>query len=122
MVLWPWGRSESTDSDHELEKFDEAPDQVCEFQDGTLYIYESFVYIDRAEPSDFDHKTISREDIIDVTYKTGIIIGYLQIEQAGFENDSGGFLTAPIDENTLHFGGGDKACAESARDQLLFEE
>lgn len=118
MVRLPW---QSDREAHEPRAdIDAEPVLFCEFQDGTLYVYDDHVYIERAGPSKFDHKTIPRDEIADVTYAKGIAIGYLQIEQAGFSNDSGGFLTSPIDENTLHFGRRDRDCAERVRDELLF--
>lgn len=122
MVRLPWRRDD--DGDDEEEPASPGPDDdplvECEFQDGTLLVYEDRVVIERAGPSKFADKTIPRDEITDATYAKGIAIGYLQIEQAGFENDTKGFLSSPVDENTLHFGRGARACAEEAREELLF--
>lgn len=99
---------------------DVEPIVTCKFQDGTLSVYDDHVFIERAGPSKFEDKTIPREEITDVTYAKGIAIGFLQIEQEGFENDTKGFLSSPVDGNTLHFGRGARDCAERARDELLF--
>jgi len=124
MARLPWRAGSDDDGDDEEERTsreaDGEPIVECAFQDGTLLVYEDRVVIERAGPSKFDDKTIPREDVTDVRYAKGIVIGYLQIEQAGFENASGGFLTSPVDENTLHFGRGARDCAQGARDELLF--
>lgn len=120
MVRWPWGDDGSTAEGDPRDAIDVEPRLVCEFQDGTLYVYDDHVYIKRAGPSSFEDKTIPREEITDVTYAKGVAIGYLQLEQAGFVNDTAGFLTSPVDANTLHFGRRDRDCAEAARDELLF--
>ena len=98
----------------------EDPLVECAFQDGTLFVYGDHVYVERAGPSKFDDKSIPREEITDVRYSGGIVIGYLQIEQVGVDNDSGGLLSSPVDENTLHFGRGARSCAKEAREELLF--
>jgi hypothetical protein len=103
-----------------LEDPGEDPLVECAFQDGTLFVYDDHVYIERAGPSKFDDKSIPREEITDVRYSKGLVIGYLQFEQVGVENASGGFLTSPVDENTLHFGRGARDCAERAREEVLF--
>lgn len=118
MVRWPWRRDPATEGDpRELEA-----DAVvtCSFQDGRLYVYEDHVYIVRAGPSKFADKAIPRAEIVDVTTSKAGAIGYLQIEQDGVEPDVGGFLSSPVDENTLHFGRKGRDCAERARDELLF--
>ena len=120
MVRLPW-RSADDDPGEPRGGIDAEPVLVCEFQDGTLFVYDDHVFIERAGPSKFDDKVIPRDELVDVTYEKGFAIGYLQLAQAGFENDDGGFLTSPVDENTLHFGRRDRSCAERARDELLFE-
>jgi len=54
-----------------------------------------------------------------IDHSDGIVIGYLQIEQVDFDGDEAGFLSAPVDENTLHFGHGRRDCAEQARGAIL---
>lgn len=131
MVDLPWrrgrdgdaagdGEPASPDPDPASPDPDDGPLVECAFQDGTLSVYADRVVIERAGPSRFDDKTIPRDEITDVRYAKGIAIGYLQIEQTGFENARGGFLTSPVDENTLHFGRGARGCAREARDELLF--
>lgn len=120
MVRLPW-RTDREDDDSPG-GLDIEPLLTCEFQDGTLYVYDDHVFIDRAGPSKFDDKAIPRDEIVDVVYAKGFAIGYLQFKQDGFENDDGGFLTSPVDENTLHFGRGNRTCAERARDELRFGE
>lgn len=120
MVRWPWSDDDDETPVDPRTDLEADPIHVCEFQDGTLYVYEDHVYIARAGPSKFEDKAIARTEITDVTYSKGSI-SYLQIEQVDFENDDGGFLSAPVDENTLHFGRGGRDCAQRAREELLFE-
>ena len=123
MSWLPWRRgreAEGAERDGTRAEFDDEPILVCRFQDGTLSCYPDAVHIERAGPSRFADKTIPREEIVDVTYETGLAIGYLQIQQVGFENDAGGFLSSPVDENTLHFGRGARECAERAAEELRF--
>ena len=119
MVRWPWQRGDADVQADPRDDVDTEPLIVCDFQDGTLYVYEDHVYIARAGPSSFEDKVIPRDELTDVTFSTGSI-SYLQFEQAGFENDDGGFLSSPVDENTLHFGRGGRECAKRAREELLF--
>lgn len=121
MVRWPWSGDDGTAEGDPRGGVDVEPVLFCEFQDGTLFVYDDHVFIERAGPSKFEDKAIPRDKITDVTYEKRIAIGYLQFEQAGFENAAGGFLTTPVDENTLHFGRRDRDCAERARDEILFE-
>jgi len=92
---------------------------VCEFQDGTLCVYDDRVVIERVDRSRFDDKTIPAEEISGVDLSKGITIGYLQIEQVGVAVDEGGLLSDPVNENTLHFGRGDRDCATEARTEIL---
>jgi len=123
MVRRPWrqfGDDDPPESSDPLEDPGEDPLVECAFQDGTLFVYEDHVFVERAGPSKFEDKSIPRDEIADVRYSGGIVIGYIQIEQVGFENDSGGFISSPVDENTLHFGRGARDCAKRAREELLF--
>ena len=125
MVRLPWRRRGGGDEGEPSDGpppggIDVEPLLTCAFQDGTLYVYDDHVHVERAGPSRFSDKTIPRDEITDVTYAKGIAIGYLQLEQTGFENDAKGFLSSPVDENTLHFGRGARDCAERAREELLF--
>jgi hypothetical protein len=119
MARLPWRRS-AGDPEEPRGGIDAEPLVVCSFQDGTLFVYDDHVFIERAGPSRFDDKAVPRDELVDVTYEKGFAIGYLQLVQAGIEPDAGGFLTTPVDENTLHFGRRDRDCAERARDELLF--
>jgi len=92
---------------------------VCEFQDGTLAVYEDRVVIDRASRSRFDDRTVPTDEITGVVYEAGITVGYVQVEQAGVDLGSGGMLSDPVDRNTLHFGRGGRDCAREARDAIL---
>lgn len=119
MVRWPWSGGEDDQLDDPRADVDAEPVLVCDFQDGTLFVYPDHVYLARAGPSQFEDKAIARSEITDVTYSKGSI-SYLQLEQQDFENDDGGFLSSPVDENTLHFGRGGRDCAQRAREELLF--
>ncbi|PSQ21083.1 hypothetical protein BRD01_12860 [Halobacteriales archaeon QS_8_65_32] len=122
MVKLPWNRDdgEPTGTDPAAEHADAHADAVvvCEFQDGTLAVHDDRVVIERVPRSKFDDKTIPVDELRGVDYSAGITIGYIQIEQAGVAVDSGGLLSDPINENTLHFGRGDRDCAENARDAI----
>jgi hypothetical protein len=102
---------------------DEAPIDgdvavTCAFQDGSLYVGESSLYIDRSARSQFDDKQIDFAGVRDVTYERRLVISYLQIEQDGVEPADGSLLSTPVDENTLHFGRGKRDCARRARDAI----
>ncbi|PSQ02308.1 hypothetical protein BRC92_09220 [Halobacteriales archaeon QS_4_69_31] len=113
----PWrGDSEGEDGDE-----GPHPDAIvaCEFQDGTLAVFEDEVVIERVPRSKFLDKTIPLSEVTGVEYEGGITVGFLQVTQRGVETDSEGFLSDPIDENTLHFSRGGRACAKEARDAIL---
>ena len=97
----------------------DAPLVSCQFQDGTLSVYEDILEITRPSRSKFDDKWIAMNQVRGITYKERFVIHYIQIEQVDFENDSESFLSTPVDENTLHFGGGMRPCAREARDAIL---
>lgn len=92
---------------------------TCQFQDGTIYVMEDSVFIERPKRSKFDDKRIDMRDVEDVTYEKRLVISYLQVGQRGFETDEGSFLSTPVDENTLHFGRGKRGCARRAKDEIL---
>jgi len=129
MVEFPWSRGGADDATDdgadggggEAETAGDHADAlvVCTFQDGTLAVYADRVVVERARRSRFDDKTIPIDEIEDVTLTNGLVVGYLQIEQVGVEPDSGGLLSSPIDENTLHFGHGGRDCASTARTEIL---
>lgn len=119
MVDLPWigdSESETENADPESEHADAAV--VCAFQDGTLAVYDDRVIIERVSRSQFEDKTIPAAAIHGIDYDEGITIGYLQLELSGVEPDTGGLLSDPINENTLHFGRGDRGCARKAREIL----
>lgn len=91
---------------------------TCEFQDGTLRVYEDEVHIQRSSRSKFTDKRISIAEITEVTYAKRLIISYLQVEQQGVEPDDASLLSTPVDENTVHFGRGKRDCAKRARDTI----
>ncbi len=90
------------------------PIVTCEFQDGTLRVYEDSVHIDRSSRSKFADKEIPMARIAGVTYSKRLVISYIQIQQSGVDTDGEGLLSTPVDENTLHFGRGKRACAKRA--------
>lgn len=91
----------------------------CTFQDGTLSVYAEQLHIDRPDASDFSNKWISLNQVTGVTVERRFVIHYIQIHQIDFDHNEGGILSTPVDENTLHFGGGKRDCATRARDVIL---
>lgn len=120
MVNVPWrhGKREDTDSDS-TDPPEDTPLISCEFQDGTLAVYEDYLQITRPARSQFSDKQIDLTEVRDVTYAKRFIISYIQIDQVDFASSEKGFLTTPVDENTLHFGHGKRECATKARDAIL---
>jgi len=92
---------------------------VCEFQDGTLFVSESEARVERVPRSKFGDKTIPLGEVTGVEYAGGITVGYVQVRQTGVDADSGGLLSDPVDENTLHFTRSGRECAKEARDAIL---
>jgi len=120
MIDLPWGRG-GDESEPTADAESNHPDAVvvCAWQDGTLVVYGDRVVIERVSRSSFDDKTIPVDEITGVDYDEGITIGYLQVEQAGVPVDTGGLLSDPVNENTLHFGRGAREEARAARDAIL---
>lgn len=114
MVRLPWR------SDDEADDLEAESDSLveCSFQDGSLFVYDDRVRITRPGRSKFDDKTIDMGRITGVRYEKGLTIGYLQIQETGVEPDSAGLLSDPVDENTVHFGRGNRECARDARDAI----
>jgi hypothetical protein len=117
MVRLPW-RRDSSDGAEEPDEHEDAL-VVCAFQDGTIAVYEDRVVIERVRRSRFDDVTIPLAEVRDVDYSEGITIGYLQVERVGVTPDEGGLLSDPVNERTVHFGRGDRKCAQRARDTIL---
>jgi len=92
---------------------------ACELQDGTLVVSADSVSIERVPRSKFEDKTIPLDEVTGVEYESGITVGYLQVVQTGIDMDSGGLLSDPVDENTVHFTRSGRACAKEARDAVL---
>ncbi|MFB6227941.1 MAG: hypothetical protein ABEH88_05055 [Halobacteriales archaeon] len=121
MVNLPWIGSNTDATDEGENEPAEHADAVaaCEFQDGSVAVYDQEVVIERVSRSKFVDKTIPAEEISGIDYSEGITIGYVQIEQSGIEVDAGGLFSDPVNENTLHFGRGDRECARELRDAIL---
>lgn len=94
------------------------PVVTCEFQDGTLHVYERGIRIERSSRSKFADKGVPMADIEGVTYSRRLVISYLQIRQTGVDADEESLLSTPVDENTLHFGRGKRGCAKRAAETI----
>lgn len=97
----------------------EAPVAKCKLQGGTLSVFADRVEIDRSSSSMFDDKTIPMADIVGVNFSRGLVNGHIQLHQRGVEPATGGFLSHPIDENTLYFGRRNRDCAAEVRDAII---
>lgn len=96
-----------------------GPIVSCDLQGGTLSVHEDHVSIDRSRASMFSDKSIPLEEVLDVNYSAGIMTGHIQIVQVGVDPDEDGFLSRPVDENTLYFPRTGRDCATRARDEIL---
>ena len=94
------------------------PIVTCQFQDGTLRVYNDVIDIDRSSRSKFEDKEIPLSEVRGVTYSKRLVISYIQIDQVGAETDTASRLSTPVDENTLHLGRGKRSCAKRARDAI----
>lgn len=110
-------RTAPADSDDPISK-DEAI-LTCKFQDGTLYVFEDILCIERPGRSKFSEKWIALNQVRGVNYERRLVISYLQIDQVDFQPSEEGLISTPVDENTLHFGRGKRECAQRATDQIL---
>lgn len=127
MGLLPWRGGDQDDSrsddatgdDQDAYHRDLEPVISCQFQDGELFVFEDQLFIERPRSSKFSDKWIALNQVNDVIYAKRFVISYIQIDQVDFETDEGGFLSTPVDENTLHFGFGKRDCASRARDKIL---
>lgn len=91
----------------------------CRFQGGTLSVYADHVALERSSASLFEDKRIPMAEVRGVDLSPGILTGHVQIRQAGVEPGAAGFLSHPVDENTLYFPRLRRGCAERARDAIL---
>lgn len=131
MMRFPWGSREDDESDQAADEpggetdedsqphRDIEPVISCEFQDGTLFVFDDQLFIERSKGSKFSDKWIALDQVRDVRYAKRFVISYIQIEQVGFDNSEGGIISSPVDENTLHLGHGKRECARRARDAIL---
>ncbi|WP_318566860.1 hypothetical protein [Salinigranum marinum] len=123
MIDLPWGGDRDDAGDTSTDGVGEQAHAeavvVCVFQDGTLAVYEDRVVVERTARSRFDDRTVPFDEICGVDFAGGITIGYIQLELVGVTPDTGGLLSDPVNERTLHFGWGDKECAKRARDAIV---
>jgi hypothetical protein len=96
-----------------------APLVSCSLQGGTLSVYEDRVEIERSSASIHEDKTVPMDEIRGVAYSGGWLTGHIQIEQVGVDPAEAGFLSHPVDENTLYFPRSKRAEAREARDAIL---
>lgn len=115
MVKLPWRRGSDDDSEAE----DDEAIVTCSFQDGSVSVREAELRIERPSSSRYETKSIRYGDVRDVDYSAGLVVSYLQIHEAGVEPAEGSTFSPPVDENTLHFGGGGRDCAQRIRDEVL---
>lgn len=101
------------------ERRDGDPLVSCELQGGTVSVYDDEVVVERSSASMFEDKTIPMGEIRDVEYSGGIVAGYLQVVQDGVEPGEAGFLSKPVDENTLYFPRGKRSDVRRLRDAIL---
>ena len=124
MVQWPWRRGpdeagdDASDDDEQVDTHADAL-VTCRFQDGTIAVHEDRVVIERTRRSRFEDTDFQFETVVDVDYDEGITVGYLQLRIEGIDPDSGGLLSDPVNERTVHFGRGNRDCARAARDAIL---
>lgn len=91
----------------------------CEFHGGTISVFEDRVEIDRTKRSMFEDTTVPMAEIEDVSFSPGVMTGHIQLHRTGVEPASGGILSHPVDEYTLHFSRLDRDCAARARDAII---
>jgi hypothetical protein len=115
------GRATDADAgaDDEGDGDGDGPLVRCEFQDGTVSVHADRVRIERPARSRFDDRTVPMEEVEGVNLETGGSVGHLQVVQRGVEPDAGGFLSDPVDPNTVHFTRSGRECAREARDAVL---
>ncbi len=89
-----------------------------ESKGGTIDVYDGRIQIERTSRSMFESKEIPLTDVIGVEYSNGFLTGHLQVLQADLQRDFPGFISHPIDENTLHFPRSHRDGAHSVRDAI----
>ena len=132
MVRLPWRRGDPEDDEEGATSDERATDAGagaddegdgplvrCAFQDGTVSVHADRVRIERPARSRFDDRTVPMEEVEGVNLETGGSVGHLQVVQRGVEPDAGGFLSDPVDPNTVHFTRSGRECAREARDAVL---
>lgn len=105
------------DAAHEVP--DTEPVVSCTFQGGTVSVFEDCVVIDRSSASMFDDKRIPFDEVDGIEYERGLMTGHVQILQVGVEPADAGFLSHPVDENTLYVPRGKRDCARRLRDAII---
>lgn len=106
------------EADGESEAADE-PLVSCRLQGGTLSVYADHVSIERSSAPMFEDRPIPMAEIRGVDLSPGILTGHIQIRREGVEPGEAGFLSHPVDENTLYFPRLRRGCAERARETIL---
>ncbi|MXR19675.1 hypothetical protein [Halobacterium bonnevillei] len=105
------------------DRMDEVPDAdpvvSCSLQGGTISVFEDCVLIDRSSASMFEDKRIPFEEVEGVEYERGLMTGHVQVLQTDVEPADAGFLSHPVDENTLYVPRGQRDCAQRLRDAIL---
>jgi hypothetical protein len=97
----------------------ETPIASCTLQGGTMSVFEDRVELDRSKRSMFEDKVIPLAEVYDVAYTPGILTGHIQIKQVGLEPATGGFLSHPVDENTMYIPRAKRSAATTVRDEIL---
>jgi hypothetical protein len=95
------------------------PLATCKCQGGTVSVYEASIFIDRSSSSMFEDKAIQLDDVYGVDFTGGIVTGHIQIHERGVEPAAAGFLSHPVDENTLYFPRSKREQAARVRDEIL---
>lgn len=98
---------------------DADPVVSCSLQGGTISVFEDRIVIDRSSASMFDDKTLAFADVEGVEFERGLMTGHLQLLEVGVEPGTGGFLSHPVDENTLYVSRSKRDCARRVRDAVL---
>ena len=111
--------AEETRADDRAPATDADPVVSCTIQGGTISVYEDRIVLDRESASIHADKTIPMDEVRGVAYSAGWLTGHIQVEQVGLEPAEAGFLSHPVDENTLYFSRSKRDCARRARDAII---